>query len=152
MQPSAAAWHINGICPGALAMNEDAVAVFIPIIAIFMSLLIPIVYAIVDYRRRRDIVEAHHKERMAAIERGTDIPPLPQSFYNPVPRSKGRAHLLTGMIWFFIGVALFIALGAVTGSEVRNFGLIPAGVGLAFLIYYAVEGRHEKREPSGPEV
>ena len=54
--------------------REDAVAVFIPIVAIVMSLLIPIVYAIVDYRRRRDIVEAHHKERMAAIERGMDIP------------------------------------------------------------------------------
>jgi hypothetical protein len=133
-------------------MNEDAVAVFIPITAIFMSLLIPIVYAIVDYRRRRDVIEAHHKERMAAIERGTDIPPLPDSFYNPMRRSKGPRYLLTGMIWFFIGVALFIALGAVAGNEVRYFGLIPAGVGLAFLLYYAIEGRHEKRdlEMAGP--
>ncbi len=40
-------------------MNEDVVAVFIPIVAIVMSLAIPIVYAILDYRRRRDIVEAH---------------------------------------------------------------------------------------------
>jgi membrane-bound metal-dependent hydrolase YbcI (DUF457 family) len=131
-------------------MNEDTVAVFIPIIAIFMSLLIPIVYAVVDYRRRRDVIEAHHKERMAAIERGTDIPPLPDSFYNPMRRSKGPRYLLTGMIWFFIGVALFIALGAVTGNEVRYFGLIPAGVGLAFLIYYAIEGRHEKRDQELP--
>jgi hypothetical protein len=132
-------------------MNEDAVAVFIPLTAIFMSLLIPIVYAIVDYRRRRDIVEAHHRERMAAIERGTDIPPLPEAFYNPFRKSKGPRYLLTGMIWFFIGVALFIALGAVAGDDVRYFGLIPAGVGLAFLIYYAIEGRHEKRdlEPAG---
>ena len=40
------------------------------------------------------------------------------------------------MIWLFIGIALFLALGAVAGEEVRFFGLIPAGVGLAFLIYY----------------
>jgi membrane-bound metal-dependent hydrolase YbcI (DUF457 family) len=128
-------------------MNEEIVAIFIPITAIVMSLLIPIVFTITDYRRRRDVVEAHHRERMAAIERGMDIPPLPESFYNPIRRSRGPRYLLTGMIWFFIGVALFIALGAVTGEEVRHFGLIPAGVGLAFLIYYFVEGRHEKLEP-----
>jgi hypothetical protein len=124
-------------------MNEDVVAVFIPIVAIFMSLLIPIVYSITDYRRRRDIVEAHHKERMAAIERGMEIPPLPDSFFNPMDRYKRPRHLLTGMIWFFIGVALFLALGAVAGEDVRYFGLIPAGVGIAFLIYYFIEGRHE---------
>ncbi|HVN43422.1 MAG TPA: hypothetical protein VMT50_11610, partial [Steroidobacteraceae bacterium] len=62
-------------------MNEDVVAVFIPIVAIVMSLSIPIVSMIVDYRRRRDVVEAHHKERIAAIEHGVDIPPLPESFY-----------------------------------------------------------------------
>ncbi len=74
-------------------MNEnDAVAVLIPVIAIVMSLLIPIVYAIVDYRRRRDIVEAHHKERLAAIERGMDIPALPESFYNPCSGTGGRAR------------------------------------------------------------
>ena len=55
-------------------MNEDAIAVLIPLTAIFMSLLIPIVFAIVDYRKRRDIVEANHRERMAAIERGMELP------------------------------------------------------------------------------
>ena len=135
-------------------MNEDVVAVFIPITAIVMSLLIPIVYQIVDYRRRRDIVEAHHRERMAAIERGTDIPPLPESFYNPIRRSHGPRYLLTGMVWFFVGVALFVALRAVAGIDVAYFGLIPAGVGLAFLLYYLFEGRHEKSvaaaEAGGP--
>jgi hypothetical protein len=124
-------------------MNEDVVAVFIPIVAIFMSLLIPIVYAIVDYRRRKDVVEAHHRERLAAIERGTDIPPLPESFYNPLQRNRRPRTLLTGMIWFFVGIGLFVALGKVAGDDVKYFGLIPAGVGLAFLIYYAIEGRKE---------
>ena len=100
-------------------MSEDVVAVFIPIIAIFMSLLIPIVYAIVDYRRRKDVVEAHHRERLAAIERGTDIPPLPDSFYNPWQRNRRPRTLLTGMIWFFVGIGLFIALGKVAGDDVQ---------------------------------
>jgi len=124
-------------------MNEDAVAVFIPIIAIVMSLAIPIIYQFLDYRRRRDVVEANHKERMAAIERGMDLPALPEAFYSPLDGNKRPRHLLTGMVWFLIGVALFLALGAVAGEDVRFFGLIPAAVGLAFLIYYFIEGRHE---------
>lgn len=128
-------------------MGEDIVAVFIPIIAIFMSLLIPIVYAIVDYRRRRDIVEANHRERMAAIERGMELPVLPESFYQGVKPARRSSYLLPGLIWLFVGIGLLVALGAVAGDEVRYFGLIPIGVGLAFLIYYFVEGR--KQPPAG---
>jgi hypothetical protein len=127
-------------------MNVDAIAVFIPIVAIVMSLAIPIVYAITDYRRRRDIVEAHHKERLAGIERGMEIPPLPEAFFKPLGRVERPRHLLTGMIWLFVGIAVFLFLGAVADSRVAYLGLIPAGVGAAFLIYYFVEGRNEVAE------
>ena len=70
MQPLPELAHTNVNSPGGPSMNEEVVAVFIPIVAIVMSLGIPIIYQILDYRRRRDVVEAHHKERMAAIERG----------------------------------------------------------------------------------
>ena len=125
-------------------MTEDAVAVFIPIVAIVMSLAIPIVYALLDYRRRRDIVEAHHRERMAAIERGMDLAPLPESFFMGLEKKRRPGTtLLAGLIWLAIGVGLFVALGAVAGEHVRYFALIPSGIGLAFLIYYFVEGRKE---------
>jgi hypothetical protein len=128
-------------------MSEDVVAVFIPIVAIVMSLSIPIVYAIVDYRRRRDIVEAHHRERMAAIDRGMELPPLPDSFYQSIKPARRSSYLLPGLVWLFVGVGIFLALGAVAGEDVRNLGLIPAGVGVAYLIYYFVEGR--KLPPGG---
>jgi hypothetical protein len=128
-------------------MDEDIVALFIPITAIIMSLAIPIVYAIVDYKRRRDIVEANHKERLAAIERGMELPPLPESFYQSIKPARRSSYLLPGLVWLFVGTGLFIALGAVAGEDVRNFGLIPAGVGLALLIYHFVEGR--KLPPAG---
>jgi hypothetical protein len=127
-------------------MNEDVVAVFIPIVAIFMSLLIPIVYAITDYRRRRDIVEAHHKERLAGIERGMEIPPLPEEFFKPLEKSGRPRHLLTGMIWLFVGIGVGVFLYSVAGHDVAAIGLIPAGVGLAFLVYYFIEGRNELAE------
>ena len=124
-------------------MNEDVVATFIPIVAIVMSLAIPIVYTIMDYRRRRDIIEAHHKERLAAIERGVDIPPLPESFYQPISRRPPRtgSGLLPGLVWLFVGIGLFAGLRAVAGEDVAYFALIPAGIGLAYLIYHVVEGR-----------
>ena len=122
-------------------MSEEVVAVFIPIIAIIMSLSIPIVFAIVDYRRKRDIVEANHKERMAAIERGMELPALPESFYQSIKPARRSSYLLPGLVWLFVGIGIFIALGAIAGDEVRMLGLIPAGVGLALLIYHFVEGR-----------
>jgi hypothetical protein len=122
-------------------MSEDTIAVFIPIIAIIMSLSIPIVFAIVDYRRRRDIVEAHHKERMAAIERGMELPPLPEAFFRSFNADRRPRPLLTGMIWTFVGLGLFVALREVAGEEVAWFALMPIGVGLALLIYYFAEGR-----------
>ena len=122
-------------------MNEEVVAVFIPIVAIIMSLSIPIVFAIVDYRRRRDIVEANHKERLAAIERGMELPALPESFYQSIKPARRSSYLLPGLVWLFVGIGIFIALGSIAGGDVRMLGMIPAGVGLALLIYHFVEGR-----------
>lgn len=122
-------------------MSADVIGVFIPIVAIVMSLSIPIVFAIVDYRRRRDIVEANHKERLAAIERGMDLPALPESFYQSIKPARRSSYLLPGLVWLFVGIGIFIALGAIAGDDVRMLGLIPAGVGLALLIYHFVEGR-----------
>jgi hypothetical protein len=131
-------------------MDEDVVAVFIPIVAIFMSLLIPIVFSVMDYKRRKDIVEANHKERLAAIERGMDIPPLPESFYLPLKPQRRSSYLLPGLVWLFVGIGLFVALGAVAGDDVKFFGLVPIGVGLALLIYYFVEGKKLQAGAAGP--
>jgi hypothetical protein len=127
-------------------MNEDVVAVFIPIVLFIMLGSIPIVFSVMDYKRRKDIVEANHKERLAAIERGMDIPPLPESFYLPLKPQRRSSYLLPGLVWLFVGIGLFVALGAVAGEDVRYFALIPIGVGLALLIYYFVEGKKVQAE------
>jgi hypothetical protein len=129
-------------------MTEGMMVFLIPITGIVMGLMIPILYQVLDYRRRRDVIEAHHRERMAAIERGMDIPPLPESWLGPARQRKPR-YLLTGMIWLFLGIALFVFLRGIVRPEpaVAYVGLIPGGIGLAFLLYYFIEGRHEKLEP-----
>lgn len=129
-------------------MNADTLALLIPIVAIVMGLSVPMLAVWIEYRRRRDIVEAHHRERLAAIERGMEIPPLPEAFYTPFRRRRSSSYLLPGMVWTFVGVGLFVALGAVVGDDIRYFALIPIGVGLALLIYHAVEGRKLPKEPT----
>ena len=37
--------------------------------------------ASLNYRRKRDIFRLHHTQRMAAIEKGVQIPPLPREFF-----------------------------------------------------------------------
>ena len=111
----------------------------IPISAIVMSLSIPIVSTVLNYRKRVRLMELHHAERMAAIERGMELPPLPIELINGGARPR-RTSLLPGLVWFFVGLAVLISLRTIAEDEAL-LGLIPTGVGLAYLIYYFAEGR-----------
>jgi uncharacterized protein DUF6249 len=124
-------------------MSEE----IIPVVAIVFTFGIPgavlVVWFTLNYHKRRRLMELHHAERMAAIERGMDIPPLPIELIDgrSTPKRR-RSALLPGLIWAFIGLAFVV--GAITrgGDEIPVFaGLIPLGIGLAYLIYYFVEGR-----------
>jgi len=129
---------------------EDNLALLIPILGIVMPLSIPIVWIVLNYRKRRRLMELHHAERMAAIERGMDVPPLPiELISGSGPRR--RSALLPGLIWFFIGLAVLVS--TVQMDELPLFcGLIPLGVGLAYLIYYFVEGRKERPQETDQAV
>ena len=122
-------------------MNEDAIAVFIPIVMFVMLGLIPIVFSVMDYKRRRTSSKPTTRSGWLRSRRGMDIPPLPESFYLPLKPQRRSSYLLPGLVWLFVGIGLFIALGAVAGSDWRYFALVPTGVGLALLIYYFAEGK-----------
>jgi hypothetical protein len=89
-------------------------------------------------------MELHHTERMAAIERGMEIPPLPIELIDgrSVPKRR-RTALLPGLVWFFVGLAVVVGslVGDVDGEIPVFLGLIPLGIGLAYLIYYFTEGK-----------
>jgi len=111
-----------------------------------LPLSIPIVYLALNYRKRRRLMELHHAERMAAIERGMEIPPLPIEILGGRPAS--RSVLLPGLIWLFVGLALMVGLhefNAEAGFSVSVWGLVPTAVGIAYLIYYFVEARKTNR-------
>jgi hypothetical protein len=121
---------------------------FIPIFGILFGIggpaVVIIVWFALNYHKRRKLMELHHAERMAAIERGMEIPPLPIELIDgrSVPKRR-RTALLPGLVWFFIGLAFVIGVlaGDADGEMPMFVGLVPLGIGLAYLIYYFVEGR-----------
>jgi hypothetical protein len=94
-------------------------------------------------RHRRAVLR--HTERMAALEKGVALPdledPSQASPWTP------RAYLLRGMLWLFSGaaMALMVMSFSLTFHQDRppigaaSIGLIPMGVGLAYLIFYRKE-------------
>jgi hypothetical protein len=127
------------------------------------------------YRRR----ELEHKERLAALEKGVDLPAITPMEWPALQTS--RAYLLRGLVWLFGGIAVSVFLFGISlttqhprsvqekaflierlkqvgasESMIRQvetdstpyqqvplglglLGLVPAGVGLAYLIVYRLE-------------
>jgi hypothetical protein len=116
-------------------------ALFIPILGIILGVMIAIVAIIAAHRQKMQRNDMRHKERMAAIEKGLEIPPEP---VEPESNGKKASALRSGLTGLLLGIVLYFALGAVAGSEVALFGLIPAAIGVANLVFYFVEGRKSK--------
>jgi hypothetical protein len=112
-----------------------------------------------DYRKKREILQAHHAERMAAIEKGIELPPLPPQFYGsddaPAEAAKvqrefkgqasGLHYLRSGLMWLLIGIAISIALYADHDNEHVHtaawWGAVPAAFGLSRLLFYFIANR-----------
>jgi hypothetical protein len=132
-------------------METEHMAMMIPILAIIMGIGIGMLAIILNYRKRRDLFNCYHRERMAAIEKGIDCPPWPDRLLSEEDAtSSPRRHLLKGLVWLFIGLGGMVAVYAVFDFSHALFGLIPIGIGAAHLIYYAVEGRKEAEAAPSP--
>jgi hypothetical protein len=135
-----------------LPMFGEVSPLLIPIAAIVMSLAIPIVAIIADSRKKRAIYELHHRERLAAIDKGMEVPPLPPELFDGRSRACGPANgLLRGLIWSAIGIGMLVALREVL-DDAALLGVIPLLIGVAYLIYYFVEGRKLVAAPKKVET
>jgi len=92
-------------------------------------------------RHQRELLNA---ERMAAIERGQELPP--ESFLDPeakVGRKTGNT-LKTGLIVLGLGSGLIAALRVASpATGYWGWGLLLVVVGLAHLVYWFVRGKTE---------
>jgi hypothetical protein len=117
-------------------------------LGIVMGCAIPIVAITLDFIKRKRFMELAHQQRMAAIEKGIDLPPLSMALLEEGRGYRRRSSsLLRGLVWLFMGLGIMVALYA-RDEEFRKavYGAIPAGVGLAYLIYYFAEGKKVEEE------
>ncbi len=97
-------------------------------------------------QRRREL---EHRERMAALEKGQPLPPtIPPELLTHTQLTP-RDYLRRGLLWLFFGIGVFLAfylagwaMPGQAGDSVARFafaGLVPAAVGLAYLVFYATD-------------
>jgi uncharacterized membrane protein YuzA (DUF378 family) len=120
-------------------MNEGIVAIFIPIIAIIMGISAGIVGIVSRHRQQLQRVELRHKERVVAMEKGLEPPP--ELADDGVRRPR---YLLKGLVWSFAGVAAYFPLASLAGEDESMLAVVPVAIGLAYLVFYFVQGRHEE--------
>ena len=123
--------------------GSELLALFIPIFGIVFGILVAIVAIVTQHRQRMQRADLRHKERLAAIEKGLELPPETEDVEDTGKRSSSLRSGLTGIA---VGVVLYFALDQLVGSRIALFGLIPAAVGLANLLFYFIEGR---KKPNG---
>lgn len=127
-------------------METGSIAVLIPIAGIVFGIGIAAVAIVTSHREKVKRAELRHKERLAAMDKGIEMPP---EIVDQDDAGRPR-FLLQGLIWLGVGIGIFFALGDLAGDEVGMLGLIPAAVGIATLIYYAIEGRKETSDRRPP--
>jgi hypothetical protein len=118
---------------------SSVMALLIPIISVTVSLVALIIWIVVWYRRRMHEVDCRHKERMAAIEKGLELPP--ESLPQPEPMRPRSRYLLRGLIWLGVGLAITFGGHDWLRAPMGGSGWIAVAVGVAYLIFYFVEGR-----------
>ncbi|MBS0395937.1 MAG: hypothetical protein JSR54_15050 [Proteobacteria bacterium] len=130
-------------------MDPAIVGEFIPIVAILAGIGAGVFGMYINYRRRVQRAELRHRERMAAIEKGLELPPDPPDV-DPRSQDEGR-FLRNGLILVAVGVTVTAGLMSLPGRVPYLFGLVPAAIGVAELIYYAVMVRTRRAAAqSGP--
>jgi len=93
-----------------------------------------------------------HRERLAAIEKGLDLPPVEQEIRR-TSWNVQRFLLLAGLVWISLGVGAFVTLSALIAHPtpvtqeipqgMQWIGVAPACIGLSHLIVYLIGKRRE---------
>jgi len=136
-------------------MDHNDIGAFIPIVAIIFGIGMGMLGTWTEHKRRSQLLEQSHRERMAALEKGLPMPEIPANLLSrrledANPRNAPLRAMRSGLIFLGIGIVLFFGLQRQTGDDVALFGLIPAVIGVANLIYAGLLSRKER--DAGPEA
>jgi len=123
---------------------DRVIALLIPITGIVMGVGLGMLGMYLEYRKRKEIYTLYHQERMAAIDKGLELPPLPEAFFTDSTRPRSpRGQLLKGLIWLFTGSAVTMALFANAFGAQALYGLIFVALGAAYLVNYFAVGKRQ---------
>ena len=103
-------------------MDPAVIAVFIPIVAIVLGIGIGMLAIWSEHRRKAQLLEQNHRERMHAIEKGVELPPLPPGLIgisNGPATASAAKSLRSGIMLTLIGILLYVAI-KVAGVFSRN--------------------------------
>lgn len=135
----------------------------IPITAIVMGIGIAMLGLWTEHKRKSQLMEQLHRERMAAIDKGIELPPMNMDLKANAMTSSGKAPnpakvLRFGVFMLAVGIVLYFALDTVGAAAAAVFGLLPATLGLANLAYAVVlfnderKAGEEKSRPRLPDL
>ena len=135
-------------------MDPAVIGTFIPIVAITLGIGIGALAIWSEHKRKLELIERLHRERMLALEKGVEPPALPAGMVGDlgarsrmVPRYLWPRAMRNGLMMLFGGIVLYFAVNASGGEEGALFMLVMAALGLANLVYAAVIYKQEKDEP-----
>lgn len=116
-----------------------------------------VIVALIAYMGFRQWLKHHrrvmiHRERLAAVEKGIELPPVEQEVQRSAWNVQ-RILLLAGLSWISLGIGAFVVLSALLAypsklSEeiphgIQWIGVAPVAIGLSHLIVYLVGKRKE---------
>jgi hypothetical protein len=88
-----------------------------------------------------------HRERLAAIEKGAELPPVEEEIQR---RSRGaqRVLVLAGLVWISLGVgALSGDVSSFIGNPIsRPLGIALVGIGLSHLVVFVLARSQDRRQ------
>jgi Domain of unknown function (DUF6249) len=126
-------------------------SMIVPMVAIIMGVGLGMLRLYLRYQRKRDMFQLYHTERMTAIEKGIELPPLPAEFFRDSrwPELTPMRHRRAGLILLFLGIAVTVALWG-TGITAYWWGLVPSALGLALFLSSVLEMQDLAKQPRPP--
>lgn len=96
-------------------------------------------------KRRQQMIEIVHRERMMAMEKGTTLPPYPESFEGPKKTSlmplNPRWPLGVGAFCIMVGLGAALSMklsGDPYHQQVWPFGYMGVFIGVGLFLHYAL--------------
>ena len=118
-----------------------------PFTLLAIAIVFPVSLAMLNvwvvHRRKQQLLEQWHKERMAAMDKGVPMPDVPAQLLSDADTSTARL-LRSGISLILIGVIVYIATARAIDEDLALLGFIPSAVGFANLIYAALLSRRKQ--------